>query len=83
MTHDLKVWPRYFGALLSGSKRFEVRKGNDRQYAVGDALMLREWDPETKDYTGAVIRRDVTYVLHGGPFLPDDLWVLGISGPNL
>lgn len=44
-THELKVIPPYFDALVSGSKTFEVRK-NDRAYQRGDVLILREWHPE-------------------------------------
>lgn len=43
-THDLKVAPPYFDALVSGAKTFEVRK-NDRGYQRGDLLRLREWHP--------------------------------------
>lgn len=77
--HDLKCWPVYYRKIVSGEKPFDVRKGNDRTYQVGDYLDLREWDPETKEYTKAHAVRKVTYVMHGAPFLPDDLWVLGLS----
>ena len=52
--HELKTWPPYFGAVLDGSKRFEVRK-DDRGFCDGDVLRLREWDPETMLYTGRVV----------------------------
>ena len=44
-THDLKVWPEYYRALISGAKKFELRK-NDREFQVRDQLLLREWDPQ-------------------------------------
>lgn len=66
-THRLKTWPKYFGAMLSGAKRFEVRK-NDRGFQVGDVLRLEEWDPATDEYTGAFMLKYVTYVLEGGRF---------------
>jgi site-specific DNA-cytosine methylase len=43
-THELKTWPSYFEAILRGEKRHECRL-NDRDFAVGDVLVLREWDP--------------------------------------
>lgn len=44
MEHDLKIWPKYFNVVQRGDKSFEVRK-NDRAFAVGDTLKLREWQP--------------------------------------
>jgi uncharacterized protein DUF3850 len=59
--HQLKCWPPFFRDIIAGDKNFEVRL-NDRGFKVGDELLLREWDPEKRDYTGRVIRRRVTYV---------------------
>lgn len=67
VTHELKTWPAYYGAVACGLKPFEVRKA-DRDFRVGDLLHLREWDPETQTYTGASLIRSVTYVLKGGQF---------------
>jgi len=62
MIHDLKCWPEYFQAVKSGIKPFELRK-DDRGFAVGDVLHLREFDPDTALYTGDEIDKTVTYVL--------------------
>lgn len=78
-THSLKCWPFYYRTMVSGEKPFDVRKGDDRKYGVGDFVDLREWDPETGSYTGAHCVRRITYVMHGAPFLPADTWVLGLS----
>ena len=64
-THELKTWPEPFGALLTCDKTCEVRK-NDRDFQVGDALHLREWDPATREYTGRELRREVTESARGG-----------------
>lgn len=61
-THDLKTWPNYFGAVMSGAKTFEARV-DDRGFDVGDRLMLREWEPFTEMYTGRELERYVTYIL--------------------
>jgi hypothetical protein len=63
--HDLKTWPRPFQAVLDGGKAFEFRK-DDRGFAVGDTLWLREYDPAIEQYTGRETRIIVTYILHGG-----------------
>ena len=61
-THELKTWPEYFQAVWDGNKTFELRK-NDRDYQVGDKLILREWCPELNDYTGRKTTNFVSYIL--------------------
>lgn len=58
-THKLKTWPRFFADIKSGTKTFELRK-YDRPFAVGDKLILQEYDPETQTYTGQEEIRWVT-----------------------
>lgn len=65
--HDLKCWPAYFDAIKAGTKKFEVRL-NDRDYRVGDVLILRRFDPESNAYNGDKMERVVTYIMHGGQF---------------
>ena len=79
-THELKTWPPYFGAVLSGRKPFEVRR-DDRSFAVGDELVLREFWPNRQEYTGRECRRRVTYVLRGAePFgMREGFVVLGLE----
>jgi hypothetical protein len=60
--HDLKVAPEFMLALSSGAKPFEVRR-DDRNFAVGDGLRLREFDGER--YTGTEGRFVITSVLRG------------------
>ena len=66
-THCLKTWPRYFNDIKTGLKTFELRR-NDRDYQVGDILKLREWDQTAQDYTGEIIKKEITYILEGGNF---------------
>lgn len=76
--HDLKVWPEFFEALCDGSKRFEVRKA-DRDFRVGDRLMLREWS-EASGYHGRSYHTQIGYIMSGGRFgVAPGYVVLGLS----
>lgn len=78
MTHELKVWPKFFPALRDGSKPFEVRK-DDRGFNVGDELRLREWNPKTEKYTGNEIFPSITYILRGTEHTAQGYCILGLS----
>ena len=56
-----KIWPEYFEAVASGKKKYELRL-NDFEVNEGDVLILEEWSPETKEYTGRKIKKRITYV---------------------
>ena len=57
-----KIWPEYFELVASGKKKFELRL-NDFDVTEGDTLLLEEWDPKTKGYTGRKIEKKVSFVL--------------------
>lgn len=80
MIHDLKCWPKFYDAILNGTKTFELR-ADDRSppFEVGDELVLREYEPPA--YTGRAARAVVTYVLRGFPGLASGFCILGI-GPH-
>jgi len=61
MKYIKKVWPEYFQKILDGKKTYELRLA-DWECNEGDILVLQEWDPETKEYTGKEIEKEVTYV---------------------
>lgn len=65
--HYLKCWPEYFKLVKSNLKPFEIRK-NDRDFAIGDVLVLMEWLPKEKVYTGHDVYRRVVSLVHGGQF---------------
>ena len=56
--HELKTWPEYYQPLEDDIKRFEWRK-DDRNFEVGDLLLLREWTSNNCSYTG---RQQLVYV---------------------
>ncbi len=62
MKIEKKIWPPFFDQISSGEKTFELRLA-DFTCEKGDVLVLREWNPKTKEYTGRVIEKEVGYVL--------------------
>ena len=58
---EKKVWPEYFQAIADDKKTFELRL-NDFDINEGDTLVLKEWDPVTKNYTGRELEKSVSYV---------------------
>lgn len=73
--HSVKILPTYFEAIISGEKTFEVRF-NDRDYAVGDILRLREF--ENDKYTGREALREICYMLDDSSYCLEGYVVLGI-----
>ena len=62
MKIEKKIWPKSFDKIKSGEKTFELRLA-DWQCNQGDVLLLKEWDPEKKQYTGREIEKEVTHVI--------------------
>lgn len=56
-----KTWKDVFEKILSGDKTFEARLA-DWECNPGDILVLEEYDPKLKKYTGRKIEKTVTYV---------------------
>lgn len=77
MKHELKTWPGPFEAVLSGAKRFEIRRDDGRGFAVGDQLLLREYVLSDEHYTGRAILTGVTHIERGWGLHPDVV-VMGI-----
>lgn len=59
MIHELKIKPEYFAAVVSGDKTFEIRNNADRNFQVGDTLLLWEWD---EGFTSQTAERTVSYI---------------------
>lgn len=73
--HKLKTWSKPFFAVTRGLKKFEVRK-NDRDFKVGDVLVLKEYNPMAKEYTGETYSCTVIYILKGGQFGIEEGYVI-------
>ena len=59
---EKKIWSEYFDKVASGDKNFELRIA-DWDIQVGDTLVLKDWDPINKAYTGKELSRTVTYLI--------------------
>lgn len=79
-THILKTWPVFFADVEVGAKKFEIRR-NDRGFQVGDTLILEEYDPKTKRYSGNKLHVRVTYTicLDSIPGIPPGFIGMGIE----
>lgn len=78
MTHELKILPQWFADVLTGKKNFEIRR-NDRDFKVGDYLLLKEWDKGR--YTGREVKKRIQYIYFGdGTYgLSDEYCILALE----
>ena len=61
MIVEKKAWPDMFEKVFSGEKKHDIRI-NDFGIKQGDILWLREWDPETKEYTGRSVKKKMNFI---------------------
>jgi hypothetical protein len=77
-SHELKILPEYFKAVVAGTKKFEIRN-NDRDYHEGDLVVLREWGPDF-GYTGYVITKKIGFITNYAQ--TDDYVVFSLLDPS-
>jgi hypothetical protein len=78
--HYLKTWPEFFDAIVSGAKRFEIRREDDRHFDPMDVLVLQDYDPQTKRYSGREYRARVLYLVRGPEWgIPPGMVVMSIA----
>ena len=58
----VKSWPWFFEPMCAGEKKHDMRDKRDRDYKVGDQMLLREFDPRTGTYTGREAVAMITYI---------------------
>ncbi len=61
-----KTWPEYFEMILKKEKNTELRLA-DFQINKGDILILEEYNPEIKKYTGRKIKKKVKNLIKFNP----------------
>lgn len=82
-THHLKIDSKMFTSLLNGKKNYEIRY-NDRNYKVGDFLILKETlhtGEKMKEgrplvYTGQEYMAKVKHILKGPVYGLMNGWVI-------
>lgn len=82
MTHALKCETGYYAEIESGDKTFEVRR-DDRPFESGDTIILQEWVPETKTYTGKEWKGQITHILDNERFCKKGYVILSIKPQKL
>jgi hypothetical protein len=60
--HRVKSWPQFFQPIFEGLKTHDLRRKDDRDYRVGDTMLLMEYDPRSESYTGRELEVRITYV---------------------
>jgi len=60
-THHVKSWSHFFDAIKRGDKRHDLRL-NDRDYQVGDLLVLERYDPFAGCYTGEEYLVEISFI---------------------
>ena len=73
--HYIKILPKYFDAIESGAKSFEVRY-NDRNYQVHDILHLQEWIDG--NYSGREMSVEVTYLLDEPAYCKEGFVIMAV-----
>lgn len=76
ITHHLKISDMYFQPVYDRLKMFEFRK-NDRDFQVGDILILEEWN-RNAGYTGRFCKREISYILAHYPKIDPEFVILSL-----
>lgn len=76
--HELKVNPEYYLDLSTQRKNFEVRR-KDRDYQVGDFIILKEYNCNSNNYTGHWILSRISYILDDPRFCKEGYVILGLK----
>jgi len=81
-----KTWPESFQKVLEGKKKFDIRLA-DFEIKEGDVLVLEEYDPIEKEYTGRSIKKKISFIMKWAPLdvhSPEEikkygLWEIGLE----
>ena len=76
--HRLKTVNPYFTDIWNFRKMFEVRR-NDRDFRVGDKLVLLEYDPKDDTYSKRGIETSIDYIMEDPKFCKEGFIVIQLS----
>lgn len=62
-THEVKSWPQFFGPILDGTRTSDMRLKTDRDFKIGDIMLLKEFDPFGGGYTGRTQEVEITHII--------------------
>lgn len=82
MLHALKTETEYFKLVIEGAKTFDVRKF-DRPFQEGDDIVLQEYYPNDKAYTGEEWFGEITHVMTEDRFCKKGYCILSIKPKNI
>lgn len=76
--HYLRTWTPLFKELKCGLRQIDIRK-NDRNFKVGDTLILDEFNPETQKHIGNWTPKLITHVIDDERYVKNGYVVLGMK----
>lgn len=59
--HIVRSWTHLYQPMAAGLKTHDLRL-NDRDYQVGDHMLMQEYDPATGTLTGQETLVEITYI---------------------
>lgn len=65
---EKKIWSEYFKEMKAGKKRVQIRLA-DFDLKKGDTLVLKEWNPKKKIFTGKSVKFKINKIFK----IPEDL----------
>lgn len=85
-THNLKIQPQYYAAVLSGEKKAEFRR-NDQDFSVDDLLCLFEYGPHPEfpnliGFSGLHVQVRITHITDLDEWAPGFVMLSFNSGPS-
>ena len=59
---ELKSWMQFYDAIVAGEKKHDLRDTKDRNFKVGQVLLLKRYDQFRGVYTGESQKVRVTFI---------------------